>query len=166
MKEGEVRDGRSESGPPEPWRRRASGTPRRSRKPSTLSHEPSTINFSCPPDGAASAGRPAFEFVKQDERKERWSESGPPEPWRRRAYSYAYVLRAINEPDRIYIGWTNDLRQRLKEHNRGMSPHTAGHRPWELAWYGAFWSEAAGRDFERYLKSGSGRAFLRRRLLM
>lgn len=34
------------------------------------------------------------------------------EPWRRRAFSYAYVLRAINEPNRIYIGWTNDLRQR------------------------------------------------------
>ena len=65
----------------------------------------------------------------------------------------------------IYIGWTNDLRQRLKEHNWGMSPHTANHRPWELSWYGAFSSESAAREFERYIKSGSGRAFLRKRLL-
>jgi predicted GIY-YIG superfamily endonuclease len=38
--------------------------------------------------------------------------------------SYVYVLRSLNEPDHIYIGWTNDLRQRLKEHNWGLSPHT------------------------------------------
>jgi putative endonuclease len=94
------------------------------------------------------------------------SESGPPEPWRRRAFSYVYVLRSLNEPGRIYVGWTKDLRQRLKEHNWGMSPYTACHRPWEIVWYGGFSSEAAARDFEGYLKSGSGRAFLRKRLVL
>jgi putative endonuclease len=70
------------------------------------------------------------------------------------------------EPERMYIGSTSDLRERIKEHNWGMSPHTARHRPWELTWYAAFLSESAARDFERYLKSGSGRAVLRRRLLV
>ena len=93
------------------------------------------------------------------------SESGPPEPWRRRAFFYVYVLRAIKEPQRIYVGWTRDLHQRLKEHNLAMSAHTAGHRPWEVVWYGGFSSEDAARAFESYLKSGSGRAFLRKRLL-
>ncbi len=74
-------------------------------------------------------------------------------------------LRSVDEPERIYIGWTNDLRLRLREHNWGMSPHTARHRPWELAWYAGFYSEEAARAFEGYLKSGSGRAFLYKRLL-
>ncbi len=69
-----------------------------------------------------------------------------------------YVLRAIKEPERIYVGWTTDLRQRLKEHNWGMSPHTAGHRPWEVVWYAGFSSEHGARAFESYLKSGSGLA--------
>jgi putative endonuclease len=43
-----------------------------------------------------------------------------------------YVLRSLNEPDRIYVGWTKDLRQRLKEQNGGMSPYTAGDRPWQI----------------------------------
>ena len=93
------------------------------------------------------------------------SESDPPEPWRRRAFSYVYVLRSLKEPERIYIGSTSDLRERLREHNWGVSPHTAGHRPWALAWYAGFCSEEGSRAFERYLKSGSGRAFLRKRLL-
>ncbi len=103
--------------------------------------------------------------MKGPENRDGRSESGPPEPWRRRAFSYAYVLRAINEPEQIYIGSTDDLRERLKEHNWGMSPHTAGYRPWEIVWYAGFSSEEGARAFERYLKSGSGRAFLRKRLL-
>jgi putative endonuclease len=102
---------------------------------------------------------------KQDDSKGEPSESGPPKPWRRRALFYTYVLRSIDDPERIYIGCTRDLRQRLQEHNWGMSSHTAGNRPWEIAWYGAFWSEGTAREFERYLKSGSGRAFLYKRLL-
>jgi putative endonuclease len=93
------------------------------------------------------------------------SESGPPEPWRRRALSYVYILRSLRDSQRIDVGWTNGLRQRLQEHNWGMSPHTGENRPWEVAWYAGFLSEEAARDFERYLKSGSGRAFLRKRLL-
>jgi putative endonuclease len=69
------------------------------------------------------------------------------------------------KPGKLYLGWTADLRRRLQEHNWGMSPHTAEYRPWEVAWYAGFLSEEAARAFERYLKSGSGRAFLRKRLL-
>jgi putative endonuclease len=103
--------------------------------------------------------------MKEPENQDGRSESGPPEPWRRRAFTYVYVLRSIGEPRRIYVGWTNDLRKRLKEHNWGMSGHTACYRPWEIAWYSAFRSDEAARDFESYLKSGSGRAFLHKRLL-
>jgi putative endonuclease len=103
--------------------------------------------------------------MEEPEKQDGRSESGPPKPWRRRAFAYVYVLRSLNECDRIYIGWTSDLRERLKEHNGGMSGHTAEHRPWEIIWYAGFSSESAAREFERYLKSGSGRAFLHKRLL-
>jgi putative endonuclease len=85
--------------------------------------------------------------MKGRENRDGRSESGPPEPWRRRAFSYAYVLRAFEEPNRIYVGWTNDLRERLNEHNWGMSPHAARHRPWEIVWYAGFSSEEAARAF-------------------
>jgi predicted GIY-YIG superfamily endonuclease len=94
-----------------------------------------------------------FRVMRRGEDEDVRSESGPPEPWRRRAFSYVYVLRSLKEPAQIYIGWTKDPRQRLKEHNWGMTRHTAAHRPWELVWYGAFSGEEAVRDFERYLKS-------------
>ena len=82
-----------------------------------------------------------------DDCEEGRSESGPPEPWRRRAFFYVYVLRAIKEPERIYVGWTTDLRQRLKEHNWGMSPHTAGHRPWGSGLVRRVFERARGASF-------------------
>jgi hypothetical protein len=48
----------------------------------------------------------------------------------------------------------------------GECPRTLpGFGPWEIVWYAGFSSEEAARAFECYLKSGSGRAFLRKRLL-
>jgi predicted GIY-YIG superfamily endonuclease len=38
--------------------------------------------------------------------------------------TYVYILRSVNNPDQLYIGWTTDLRSRLKAHNSGNSvPH-------------------------------------------
>ena len=67
--------------------------------------------------------------MKRPENRNGRSESGPPEPWRRRAFSYAYVLRAINEPDQIYIGSTDDLRKWLKNTTGGClrTPRDIGH---------------------------------------
>ena len=66
------------------------------------------------------------------------------------------------EPGQIYVGRSDDLRARRAEHNAGKSPHTAKHRPWNLVCYHAFAGERHAIDFERYLKTGSGRAFRRR----
>jgi putative endonuclease len=59
---------------------------------------------------------------------------------------------------------TTDLKQRLKEHNEGRSPHTSKFRPWKLITYIAFKDRAKAEAFERYLKSGSGHAFASKRL--
>jgi predicted GIY-YIG superfamily endonuclease len=77
---------------------------------------------------------------------------------------YTYLLRSHTHPERRYVGFTSDLRQRLADHNAGKCPHTASGIPWKLATYVAFDSREKALAFERYLKSGSGHAFARRHL--
>ena len=78
---------------------------------------------------------------------------------------YAYILRSKSWPDQTYVGSTGNLRERLAAHNAGRSAHTSKFKPWELVIYAAFQEQRTAEKFERYLKSGSGRAFARRHLL-
>ena len=78
---------------------------------------------------------------------------------------YVYIIRSETHPDQTYVGFTEDLRQRLTTHNQGGSPHTAKFTPWQLEFYCAFRSKAKALAFERYLKSHSGKAFASKRLL-
>ena len=64
----------------------------------------------------------------------------------------------------FYIGITDDLRARLAKHNAGEVPHTSKYKPWRLKTYVAFSDEAQAIAFEKYLKSGSGRAFAKKHL--
>jgi predicted GIY-YIG superfamily endonuclease len=77
---------------------------------------------------------------------------------------YVYILENLGDPERHYVGITNDLRARLKLHNAGRVTHTSKHAPWSLKTYLAFTDEAQAFAFERYLKSHSGRAFAKKRL--
>ena len=70
-----------------------------------------------------------------------------------------YILRSRTDPTRYYTGVTADLRARLDDHNAGRSPHTALARPWAVDVVVTFADERRALAFERYLKSGSGRAF-------
>ena len=76
---------------------------------------------------------------------------------------YVYLLRSLKNPSKTYIGSTTDLNQRLETHNSGGSIHTQKDRPWELVMYLAFTSEEKAREFERYIKVGSGHAFAKKR---
>ena len=78
---------------------------------------------------------------------------------------YAYILNSDKDHKTLYYGFTADLKSRLRAHNNGQNVSTRAMRPWKLAWYGAFDTEEAARAFERYLKSASGKAFARKRLL-
>jgi predicted GIY-YIG superfamily endonuclease len=73
-----------------------------------------------------------------------------------------YVLRSTRDPARYYIGLTTNVEARLSVHNSGGSSYTAPLRPWELVATIEFASEASAVEFEKYLKSGSGRAFAKR----
>lgn len=75
---------------------------------------------------------------------------------------FVYVLRSQREPGRHYVGLTSDVARRLAWHNAGQNVHTAANRPWQVVVSLEFTTEDAARRFERYLKSGSGRAFSRR----
>ena len=75
---------------------------------------------------------------------------------------FVYILRSETEPDRHYVGRTADVAERLDWHNRGRCGYTIHHRPWQVIVSLEFPDEQAAIRFERYLKSGSGRAFARR----
>ena len=80
--------------------------------------------------------------------------------------SHVYILRSLAVPGQIYIGFsTIEMATRLERHNGGSTPATARYRPWALAWYCSFPGKERALAFEAYLKSGSGRAFLHKRLL-
>lgn len=72
---------------------------------------------------------------------------------------YVYLLQSLRHPDRRYIGITSDPQERLAEHNAGKSPHTSKYVPWKTVVLIGFEEDEKAFQFERYLKTGSGRAF-------
>jgi len=77
-------------------------------------------------------------------------------------FHYVYLLQSERFPDRHYVGLTTDLQARLAKHNQGGNPHTAAHAPWLIQTTIAFNDPARAANFERYLKSHSGRSFSKR----
>lgn len=77
---------------------------------------------------------------------------------------YAYILLSLKSHI-FYFGSTNNLKRRLSLHNNGRVKSTKPHIPWRLIWYGGFNTEKEARDFELYLKSGSGKSFAYKRLV-
>jgi putative endonuclease len=77
---------------------------------------------------------------------------------------YVYLLESTSFPAETYIGLTDDLRKRLVAHNASQSAHTSKFKPWRLVTYLAFADNKKAVEFERYLKSSSGRAFAKKRL--
>jgi predicted GIY-YIG superfamily endonuclease len=73
-----------------------------------------------------------------------------------------YVLKSQHDVPHYYVGLTAVPDRRLADHNAGRCAHTARHRPWNLHVAIEFAEERTALRFERYLKSGSGRAFARR----
>ena len=75
---------------------------------------------------------------------------------------FVYVLRSDSDPARHYVGCASDVEERLDWHNGGPSGYTLQYRPWRLIVVVEFPNETTAIRFERYLKSGSGRAFAKR----
>jgi putative endonuclease len=72
---------------------------------------------------------------------------------------YVYIIQSIPHPDQYYVGVSADFSKRLAKHNAGDSPHTSKYKPWRFTVVLRFEDDDHAIAFERYLKSGSGRAF-------
>lgn len=72
---------------------------------------------------------------------------------------YVYVLQSESDSG-LYIGFSTDLRRRLRQHKAGESQATAGRGPWQLIYYEAYCLRQDAEGRERFLKSGSGRRYL------
>ena len=76
-----------------------------------------------------------------------------------------YILRSINKPEQLYIGYTENLPKRIKEHNDEKSGYSSKYAPWQIETYITFKNPKKAKELEKYLKSGSGFAFLKKRLV-
>jgi len=77
---------------------------------------------------------------------------------------YEYILKSSKD-GQLYVGSTSDLKRRLREHKAGLCVSTRHRRPVTLEAYIAVRDESVARGLETYLKSGSGIATLRKRIL-
>jgi len=79
---------------------------------------------------------------------------------------YVYILKSKKQLGAIYIGYTSDLKSRIVEHNSNSSKHYSNkYAPWEIETYISFSDKVDAEKFELYLKSNSGKAFMRKRLI-
>ena len=67
-----------------------------------------------------------------------------------------YILKSVYYP-KIYVGSTNDLERRLREHNSGKSIYTRRYKPWELVYSEDISDLISAKRREKYFKSHSGR---------
>ena len=77
---------------------------------------------------------------------------------------YVYILESELDTEHYYTGITDNIEERLAKHNSGAVKHTAKFRPWRVKTYIGFSNIGQAVEFEKYLKSGSGRAFAKKRL--
>ena len=74
-----------------------------------------------------------------------------------------YILHC--KDNSIYVGCTTNINERLNRHKNGFVQSTAGKRPVKVVTEIVFRDKYLAYNFEKYLKSGSGRAFMKRHLL-
>ena len=77
---------------------------------------------------------------------------------------YVYFLKSLNTNFR-YIGYTSNLRMRLKQHNDGENKSAKPYLPFELDAYVAVATEEKAKKLEKYFKTGSGITFAGKRIL-
>jgi putative endonuclease len=77
---------------------------------------------------------------------------------------YVYILKSAID-NKLYVGSTNDIARRLTEHNSGKVGSTKNRTPLRLEAYFAVKDKSRAIALEQYFKTGSGRAFLQKRIL-
>jgi predicted GIY-YIG superfamily endonuclease len=80
------------------------------------------------------------------------------------SFYYVYIIQSLSDTGSFYTGFTENLEQRLQDHNSGKNLHTSKSRPWRIKTALSFTDRQKALDFERYPKTPSGRAFAKTRL--
>lgn len=75
---------------------------------------------------------------------------------------YVYKLRSKKVSSQFYTGFTSNFKERFRCHNSGQSAHTSKYIPWDIEFVICINSKQKAIRFEKYLKSGSGRAFCKK----
>ena len=78
-------------------------------------------------------------------------------------FYYTYVLRSLSD-NKLYIGWTEDLKHRKLAHDNGLVVATKDRRPLVLVYYEACLDKKKAIAREKYFKTGFGRRFLKSRI--
>ena len=73
-----------------------------------------------------------------------------------------YYVYSLKCKDSFYVGCTNDLKDRIKRHKAGQVEATRDRLPIKLDFYVALDNQYKAFNFEKYLKSGSGRSFIKK----
>jgi predicted GIY-YIG superfamily endonuclease len=73
-----------------------------------------------------------------------------------------YILKCCDNT--YYVGCTGDLQDRMNRHKGGQVKYTSTRLPFEIAHQSVFTDKYKAFEYEKYLKSGSGRAFAKKRL--
>lgn len=74
-----------------------------------------------------------------------------------------YILKSI-EDNQFYVGYTNNLKKRLKEHREGKVLSTMSRRPLELVYYEACLNQHDATNREKYLKTAWGKRYIKNRI--
>jgi len=80
-------------------------------------------------------------------------------------FFYTYVLLSLKDK-KLYIGWTDDLKNRLNLHNKGLVNSTKNRGPFKLIYYEACLSKNKAIKREKSLKTGFGRKYLKNRIII
>ena len=76
---------------------------------------------------------------------------------------YTYVLKSINKR-KFYTGHTNNLEERLGDHNSRKSKYTSRFKPWEIIYSETFETKKEAIQREKYFKSAAGRSWLKNKI--
>ncbi|NQT74941.1 MAG: GIY-YIG nuclease family protein [Candidatus Omnitrophica bacterium] len=78
---------------------------------------------------------------------------------------YVYVLKS-KKNDKLYTGHTEDLERRIMEHNtkNDRTKFSCVNGPWELVFFETFGTRSEAMKYERFLKSGTGREYIKEKM--
>lgn len=78
-------------------------------------------------------------------------------------FYYIYVLQSLKDKN-FYVGFTTDLKNRVKDHNNGRNISTRNRKPLKLIYFEGYLNKKDTLGREKFLKSGSGLRYIKKQL--